>query len=326
MSAASKLAAYALALALALGGGAALGAAVGPVDTADAGGEASTGEEASAGGHGDHEEAEAGESPAPSSGPGDESIPGGVLTARSGYVLEPERTRSDGAAEWPFRFRITGPDGGVVEDFELRHERELHLIVVSRDLATFAHLHPSRDSSGTWTVPLPALAPGAYRAFADFAPAGGPDLTLGVDLAVPGRFSPAPLPEPRGRDSVDGYEVTLSGTPVAGSETEVGLEVRRGGEPVTDLEPYLGAFGHLVAIRAGDLAYLHVHPLGEPGDRGGPEVRFAVDIPSAGDYGLFFDFAHGGAVHTASFTIGVAHDGQAGATGDPETATTEEHH
>lgn len=35
---------------------------------------------------------------------------------------------------------------------------------------------------------------------------------------------------------------------------------------VTDLKPYVGAFGHLVALRAGDLAYLHVHPDGAPGD------------------------------------------------------------
>ena len=60
-----------------------------------------------------------------------------------------------------------------------------------------------------------------------------------------------------------------------------------------------------MAIRAGDLAYLHVHPTGEPGDgrtEAGPEVRFAVHVPSAGDYRLFLDFSHGGEVRTASYT------------------------
>jgi hypothetical protein len=81
---------------------------------------------------------------------------------------------------------------------------------------------------------------------------------------------------------------------------------------VTDLEPYLGAFGHLVAIRAGDLAYLHVHPLGEPGDghaQPGPEVAFGLSRPTAGDYRLFLDFQHHGTVHTAAWTFRVADTG-----------------
>jgi hypothetical protein len=79
---------------------------------------------------------------------------------------------------------------------------------------------------------------------------------------------------------------------------------------VTDLQPYLGALGHLVAIRDGDLAYLHVHPLDEAAGSGGPQVRFAVEVPTAGTYGLYFDFAHGDEVRTAS-TIAVAATGSA---------------
>ncbi|MCW2879772.1 MAG: hypothetical protein JWQ95_3872 [Sphaerisporangium sp.] len=75
---------------------------------------------------------------------------------------------------------------------------------------------------------------------------------------------------------------------------------------ITDLQPYLGAYGHLVALRAGDLAYLHVHPDGEPGDGktpAGPEITFYAEVPSGGDYRLFLDFQHARAVHTADFTV-----------------------
>ncbi|GAA2466355.1 hypothetical protein GCM10023100_74820 [Actinocorallia cavernae] len=78
------------------------------------------------------------------------------------------------------------------------------------------------------------------------------------------------------------------------------------GHPVGDLQPYLGAYGHLVALRAGGLAYLHVHPSGEPGDgttKPGPEVSFTVTAPTAGRYRLFFDFQHEGKVRTAAFTV-----------------------
>src|SRR5699024_680787 len=74
------------------------------------------------------------------------------------------------------------------------------------------------------------------------------------------------------------------------------------GEPVTELEPYLGAFGHLVALRQGDLAYLHVHPHGEApqaGETSGPQVPFEATAPTPGRYLLFFDCQVDGQVYTA---------------------------
>jgi hypothetical protein len=85
----------------------------------------------------------------------------------------------------------------------------------------------------------------------------------------------------------------------------VTLSVSKGGVPVTDLQPYLGAYGHLVALRDGDLAYLHVHPDGAPGDGrtpAGPDVTFHAEVPSAGSYRLYLDFRHAGQVRTAEFT------------------------
>jgi hypothetical protein len=302
VSAGGKLAGFAVVLGVALGGGAAVGNAVGPIDVES---------DEPAGHGGGHETAAA--QPAST---GSDELPGGVLVSQGGYTLEPEYTTLDGpldgAERTPFRFRITGPDGAAVRDFDVAHERELHLIVVGRDLREYAHLHPQRASDGTWSVELPRLEPGAYRAFADFAVADGPELTLGVDLTVPGSARPASLPPAADTATVDGYEVTLGGTARAGSESELELRVTRRGEPVTDLEPYLGAAGHLVAIRGGDLAYLHVHPLDDAGERNGPAVRFAVEVPSPGSYRLFFDFAHRGEVRTAAFTVQVpAGDGQA---------------
>ncbi len=105
---------------------------------------------------------------------------------------------------------------------------------------------------------------------------------------------------------VDGYEITLDGALRPGVGSELKLEVEKDGRPVTDLQPNLGAYGHLVALRAGDLAYLHVHPNGEPGDgrtESGPEVSFTATAPSKGAYRLFLDFRHEGEVRTAAFTV-----------------------
>jgi hypothetical protein len=297
VKAAAKLGAYGLVLGVALAGS----AAIGSVGTAGA--------------EGHHRGHTTTTRSADSRGgtPSEEKIPGGVLVSQAGYTIQTDdRLVPNRAEDESFQFQVIGPDGAVVHDFEVRHERELHLIVAARDLGSFAHLHPSRASDGTWTVGLPPLAPGSYRAVFDFVPAGGPELKLGVDLAVPGWFDPRPLPPPAATSTVDGYEVSLSGAPAAGSSSEVALTVTRNGQPVKDLEPYLGAFGHLVALRAGDLAYLHVHPIDGTDGPGGPTVRFAVEVPSQGDYRLFFDFAHRGKVRTAAFTVHVPAAGSAG--------------
>src|SRR5690606_23515384 len=151
----------------------------------------------------------------------------------------------------------------------------------------FAHVHPIRDDAGVWSVGLPALAAGPYRVFADFRAEGGPALTLGVDVTVPGDYRAPATAEASSSANVDGFDVELTGEPAAGADTLLVVRASRGDEPA-ELEPYLGANGHLVALRDGDLAYLHVHP--EDGDRAAGEVPFTVHFPSGGRYRLFFDF------------------------------------
>jgi hypothetical protein len=149
-------------------------------------------------------------------------------------------------------------------------------------------------------------AAGQYRVFADFQPAQRDDaLTLGADLPAAGDYQPSPLPAAARSATVDGYTVTLDGDLVPGTSSTLTLTVARDGAPVTDLQPYLAAYGHLVALRDGDLAYLHVHPDGHPGDgrtSPGPQIVFHIEVPTAGPYRLFLDFQHDGVVRTVAFT------------------------
>lgn len=99
--------------------------------------------------------------------------------------------------------------------------------------------------------------------------------------------------------------MTLTGEPAAGEGRRLEFAVARDGKPVTDLQPYLAAYGHLVALRREDLAYVHVHPDGSPGDgttEPGPVVAFHAQVPGPGTYRLFLDFKHEDAVRTAEFT------------------------
>lgn len=289
MNTAGKLSAYGVALALVAGGAWAIGSAVGPLEN--------TAADTEGAGHGDTHSGTVAETARP-------DLPAGLASSRGDYTLTPTSATLT-AGPNTFSFRVSGPDGKPVTRFDVEHEKRMHLIVVRRDTAGFQHVHPEMGADGTWSVPLTLDQSGSYRAFADFAPTGGEATTLGVDLAVPGDFQPKDYATSR-VSAVDGYEVRLDGDLVPGTTAELTLTVSKGGKPVTDLQPYLGAYGHLVALRGGDLAYLHVHPDGEPGDgktKPGPTVTFYAEVPSAGAYRLFLDFQHGNTVRTAEFTL-----------------------
>jgi hypothetical protein len=228
----------------------------------------------------------------------------GLASIEGGYRLVPGQTHVPVGREVRFAFRILDQDGRPVTSFVTEHERKIHLIVVRRDLSGFQHLHPTMAPDGTWTTGLRLPNAGVWRVFADFATEAG-SATLGVDLFAAGRFDPAELPEPATTATADGYQVTVEPTGLAGGQTgSLTFRVVRDGQPVTDLEPYLGARGHLVALREGDLAFLHVHPTDAA--TAGASIGFGAELPSAGRYRLYLQFQHDGQVHTAGFTLEVA--------------------
>jgi hypothetical protein len=226
----------------------------------------------------------------------------GLASAADGLrvvVEDPELRR--GRAE-RLVFRIVDEHGATVRDFDVEHTKRMHLIVARRDLTGFQHLHPSRRADGAWEVPIELRNAGSYRLFADFSRGGEPQ-TLAADLRVDGRADLRELPAPAPAAVSDGgYDVELAAADAhPGEEAELRFRVSKDGEPVTS-EEYLGAGGHLVALREGDLAFLHVHPTNEAGSG---EIAFASTFPTEGRYRLFLQFQHDGRVQTVAFTQAV---------------------
>lgn len=296
MSAPLRLVGYAAALVALFGGAVATGAAIGP----DRGGDD---EPTAAGGHG--HATPHGDAAASASGGGrHERAPGGLAIAERGLRLDVATPALRAGVREPLAFRIVRDDGTVVRRFDVEHERRMHLILVRRDLTGFQHLHPELDADGTWRTTTTVAEPGSYRLFADFSHAGEP-FTLGADVRVAGHGALRALPAPATVATSDGGDrVTLgarhghgAATPHAGAPTTLRFAVERDGRPVA-LEPYLGAAGHLVALREGDLGFLHVHPEGD-------ELAFATAFPTPGRYRLFLQYRSGGRVQTAAFTVAV---------------------
>jgi hypothetical protein len=229
--------------------------------------------------------------------------PGGLKATQGGYTIRLAGVSAEPGERRPVEFTIEGPDGKPVTRYDVEHEKRLHFIAVRRDFTGYQHVHPTMDEQGTWSTELD-LTPGRWRLFADFKATGAEAVTLGSDLDVSGEYQPEPKGGEVRTDEVDGYTVELAGDLEPGSDSKLTLSVSKDGKPVTDLQPYLGAYGHLVALRDGDLAYLHVHPEGEPGStKPGPDVVFYAAVPSRATYRLFLDFRHDGVVRTAEFTV-----------------------
>jgi hypothetical protein len=217
--------------------------------------------------------------------------PPGLAVAEGGLRLELTDDRVDRGARRPLAFRIVDAHGRTVRDFDVAHEKRMHFIVVRRDLDGFQHLHPEMAADGTWTTDVDLREGGTYRVFADFE-RGGVKTTLGADVHVPGAFEPRAVPA-AGTTATDdrGLEVRLRR-----DGGRVAFDVVRDGRVINDeLDPYLGAKGHLVTLRTGDLAYLHTHPDGD-------ELAFETELPSAGTYRMWVQFRLDGRVHTAAFT------------------------
>jgi hypothetical protein len=218
----------------------------------------------------------------------------GLAVSANGHTLELARTTAPRGERLDLAFRIADARGATVRGFDVEHTKRMHFIVVRRDMTGFQHLHPTQRPDGAWSIPVTLRDAGSYRVFADFSTGGKPQ-TLAGDLTVDGAVRSRALPAPAKTADVDGLRVSLTeGASRAGSESQLGFTVTRGGKPVA-VQPYLGAKGHLVALRRGDLAFLHVHP----DER---SLSFMAEFPSAGTYRLFLQFQTEGRVHTAAFT------------------------
>jgi hypothetical protein len=223
----------------------------------------------------------------------------GLAVAENGLRLvteDPEVRR--GAAE-ELRFRIVDRKGRAVRDFDVVDTKRMHVIVVRRDLTEFQHLHAAIGPDGTWSTRLRVPEGGSYRVFADFSHEGRPT-TLAGDLRVAGAADLQGLPAPRPVATSEGrYDVRLAaGAARPSRETMLRFTVIKGGRRV-DVEPYLGAGGHLVALREGDLAFLHIHPVEQAN---GDSIAFAATFPTEGKYRLFLQFRVAGRVQTVAFT------------------------
>lgn len=210
-------------------------------------------------------------------------------------------------------------DGMALTDFEVVHQQRLHMFVVRRDMSVFDHVHPvpadpaRGDVAGTWVQEQVFPTPGEYHIYSDFKSTRlGPNVTV-TKLVVPGE-APADVPLTVDTTMTRSYgdlTITLTTAPagLAVGDAMLTYSVRDArGQPVNDLEPYLGAFGHLFILHEDLVTMAHAHPRGAeptPEMRAGPEVAFHTVLPKAGRYKLWAQLQRAGKIVTTDWTVQV---------------------
>jgi hypothetical protein len=234
------------------------------------------------------------------------------------------------------RFKIFHPGTGEpIQKFEVVHERQYHLFVISQDMEYFQHIHPEEQPDGTWTIDLTLPRAGYYKVLSDFLPSGGASQFIARPLVTAGYAgnlaadSAHLVPDTILTKTVDDLTATISYDPPAFVVGLYGhltfhLTASATGSPVTDLQTYLGAFGHTLIMSEDMVDYVHSHPLdilAMPDDdggppqflippgadleklRGGPDVTFEGLMPKPGRYRAFTQFRRHDKLHTFAFTF-----------------------
>jgi len=237
------------------------------------------------------------------------------------------------------RFKISHPGvNAVIEKFEVVHDRKYHLFVISQNMEYFQHIHPEQRPDGTWTIDLTLPKPGYYKVLSDFLPAGGSTQFIARPLVTAGYTgdlagdSAHLVPDTVFKKSVDDLTAEVAFDPrtfVAGLYGHLNFHLTdtRTGQPVTDLQTYLGAFGHTLIMSEDMVDYVHSHPLdilAMPDDdggppqflippgadleklRGGPDVTFEGLMPKPGRYRAWTQFRRNGKLYTFATTFSVA--------------------
>jgi hypothetical protein len=187
-------------------------------------------------------------------------------------------------------FHLQHKDGTRVTEYQKVHGARLHVIVIRPDLSDFSHVHPDVQKDGSWKVPLDE--PGAWHLVFDSTPENqNTPIVVSANADDEVAVNKVPLPAADDDVVVDGLHIVRSGLSFAVTNED--------GTPAQGLEPYLEQPAHLVAIRQGDLAYAHLHPMLNMTGM----FMFGDKLPQPGTYRMFLQFGHRGKVVTVPFTV-----------------------
>jgi len=238
---------------------------------------------------------------------GDSDPHGGHVMAKAMLMVRTEPGDVQVGVPVTLQMMIHDDSGAMVEEFEVIHEKKIHLIVVREGLDEFAHVHPELHADGSFAIEHSFPKAGKYRLYVDHKPAGRQQATATgtIDVAGDAELAEKLVPTAPGRVEGDGLAADVAIESGAESATLISFQVLDGDQPIENLEPYLGAMGHLVVISADGAEYVHAHPAEESQSAPDGKVSFEAHFMKPGLYKSWGQFQRGGQVHTIPFVMRV---------------------
>lgn len=231
------------------------------------------------------------------------------------------------------RFDVRDAQGAAVTAYDVEHTKLFHLIIVSRDLSYFNHLHPTHNGQGRFSVSWKSPALGDdYHLYAQLKPTGSALRTLKFNLKVAGDATRTPSSISADTSSmvVNGKNTLMGQAPSGGYRVgaqKVAFMVHdtQTGALANNLGVFLGAKAHLIAVKANAQGgvFRHGHDMGGGSSGGGGGhgghgghgggaasatdgmLSFDVDFPSAGLYRLWVQYRRGSSNVTQFVTLNV---------------------
>jgi hypothetical protein len=220
-------------------------------------------------------------------------------------TTSPAHPRTGDTVELEMRVRMAESlDQREVVDFDVQHEKLMHVFIVSEDLAEFAHEHPELAAPGVFRLTHRFARPVRYRVFADVAPRDAGGQILSATVSVGGVLSPTAVPTPGRPDVGLALELPPGGVPVGRTVTVTARLRDAKGQPIRDLEPWLGALGHLLLVHRDAATFAHAHPDDrESGIGRDGRLPFLVRLPKPGWYKGWLQFRRGGRIETVEILV-----------------------
>lgn len=237
---------------------------------------------------------------------GSETVSPNVDDVKATFKLSAEKPQSN--QDTTIKIDLQDKQDKAIEKYDINHEKQMHLILVSKDLSYFNHIHPEYKGNGEFLVTTQFPAGGEYKIIADFIPTGMGDMTKTQWVTVQGD-APKPIaiePDTNLTKVVDGKEITLSfDHMMSGMDLNMTFNIKdaKTKEPINNLQPYLGAVGHVVILSADTEMYLHVHPTEEKAT--GPDAKFMTSFSKSGIYKIWGQFQQNGKVFVVPFVVKV---------------------
>jgi len=287
----------------------------------------------------------AGEMPDGTATATDSADPGGASGFSVELSTEPGVIKA--GSETELVFTVKDRQKSTVKDLQIVHEKPMHLLVVSKDLAEFYHIHPEPRPDGAYSVKHTFPNGGEYRMYADFTPKDSKQVVEQIDVNVegPGRADVPLAADAKFEKSVDGIKVVMepAGNFSAANELMLNFKVfdAKTNKPARDLQNYLGELAHFVIISEDMKDFVHAHPMskaehggetgrGAPGDhnadghthgaeKASPEAASASEVsahtafPRSGLYKIWAQFQRNGRIITVPFVVDVAGSAQTSA-------------